>query len=82
MNDVLHHVQDRAAYLKSVARHLKRGGRLAVVDYTPDASPHKGNPELIVSEAQANEWAEAAGLVRAESFALYSDRYFVIYRKP
>ena len=82
MNDVLHHVQDRAAYLKSVARHLKRGGRLAVVDYTPDASPHKGNPELIVSEAQANAWAEAAGLVRGESFVLYTDRYFVIYRKP
>lgn len=82
MNDVLHHVEDRATYLKSVARHLKRGGRLAVVDYTPDASPHKDNPELIVSEAQANAWAEAAGLVRGESFALYSDRYFVIYRKP
>jgi len=82
MNDVLHHVQDRAAYLKSVARHLKRGGRLALVDYTPDGSPHKGTPDLIVSEAQVNEWAEAAGLVRAESFALYTDRYFVIYRKP
>lgn len=82
MNDVLHHVEDRATYLKSVARHLKRGGRLAIIDYTADASPHKGSPELIVTEAQANEWAEAAGLVRGESFALYTDRYFVIYRKP
>jgi len=82
MNDVLHHVEDRATYLKSVARHLKRGGRLAIIDYTADASPHRGSPELIVTEAQANDWAEAAGLVRGESFALYTDRYFVIYRKP
>lgn len=82
MNDVLHHVEDRATYLRSVARHLKRGGRLALIDYTADASPHKGNPDLIVTEAQANEWADAAGLVRGESFALYTDRYFVVYRKP
>ncbi len=81
MNDVLHHVQDRATYLKNVARHIKKGGRFAIVDYTADGSPHKGNPDLIVSEAQVNEWAEAAGLERTQAFALYSDRYFVIYTK-
>jgi ubiquinone/menaquinone biosynthesis C-methylase UbiE len=81
MNDVLHHVQDRAAYLKTLAGQIKRGGRLAIVDYTPEASPHKANPELIVSEAQVNEWAAVAGLERTESFALYPARFFVIYTK-
>ena len=81
MNDVLHHVQDRAAYVKNVARHLKRGGRFAIVDYTADGSPHKGEPALVVSEQQVNEWAAAAGLARTQSYALYSDRYFVIYTK-
>lgn len=82
MNDVLHHVEDRATYLRNLARQLKRGGRLALIDYTADGSPHKGNAELIVTEAQVNAWAEAAGLVRGESFALYTDRYFVVYRRP
>lgn len=81
MNDVLHHVQDRAGYLKTLASQMKRGGRLAIVDYTADASPHKGNAELIVTELQVNEWAALAGLERTQAFALYSDRYFVIYTK-
>ena len=81
MNDVLHHVQDRAAYLKNLARHLKKGGRLAIVEFKPEGSPHQGQPELIVSEAQVNDWADAAGLERSEAFALYADRYFVIYTK-
>ena len=81
MNDVLHHVQDRAAYVKAVARHIKRGGRFAIVDYTADGSPHQGTPELIVTEAQVNEWCAAAGLERTQAYALYADRYFVIYTK-
>ncbi len=81
MNDVLHHVQDGAGYLKALARSLKRGGRFAIVDFTAEGSPHRGNAELIVTEAQVNEWAAAAGLERTQSFALYTDRYFVIYTK-
>ena len=81
MNDVLHHVQDRAAYLKTLASQIKRGGRLAIVDYLPESSPHKGSPDLIVTEAQINEWAALAGLERGESFSLYTDRYFLIYTK-
>lgn len=81
MNDVLHHVQDRAGYLKTLASQMKRGGRLAIVDYTADGSPHKGNPELIVTEQQVNEWTAVAGLERTQAFALYSDRFFVIYTR-
>ena len=81
MNDVLHHVQDRASYLKNLARHLKKGGRLAIVDYTADGSPHRNDPAQVVTEPQVNEWAAAAGLERTQAFALYSDRYFVVYTK-
>lgn len=81
MNDVLHHVQDRAGYLKVLATQIKRGGRLAIVDYTPEGSPHRSNPELVVSQAQVDEWAAAAGLERTQAYALYSDRYFVIYTR-
>jgi ubiquinone/menaquinone biosynthesis C-methylase UbiE len=81
MNDVLHHVQDKALYVKTLAKSLKRGGRFAIVDYTADGSPHKDNPELIVTEAQVNEWAMAAGLERTQAFALYTDRYFVVYTR-
>jgi ubiquinone/menaquinone biosynthesis C-methylase UbiE len=81
MNDVLHHVQDRAGYIQAIARSLKRGGRFAIVDFNADSGPHRGQPDLIVTEAQVNEWAAAAGLERTQAFALYSDRYFVIYTR-
>jgi ubiquinone/menaquinone biosynthesis C-methylase UbiE len=81
MNDVLHHVADRALYMKNLARHLKKGGRLAIIDFTPAASPHKDKPELVVSQAQVDDWAAAAGLVRTEAFSLYTDRFFVVYTK-
>lgn len=81
MNDVLHHVQDRPAYLKTLAGQIKRGGRLAIIDYTADGTPHKNAPDLVVSQAQVDEWATLAGLVRSEAFSLYTDRYFVIYTK-
>lgn len=81
MNDVLHHVEDPAGYLKAVARHLKPGGRLALIDYLPDGSPHRGDASMIVTEAQVNEWAGAAGLTRTQTFSLYTDRYFHVYTK-
>lgn len=82
MNDVLHHVEDRAGYMKAVTRHLKPGGRLAIVDYTAEGSVHRDDPRMIVTETQVDTWASAAGLRRTQSFALYSDRYFVIYTRP
>jgi 2-polyprenyl-3-methyl-5-hydroxy-6-metoxy-1,4-benzoquinol methylase len=82
MNDVLHHVEDRAVYLKSLASYLKPGGRLAIVDFIPEASPHRTQPELTVSEAQAEGWLRAAGLTLAEKVKLFDDRFYIIYEKP
>jgi ubiquinone/menaquinone biosynthesis C-methylase UbiE len=82
MNDVLHHVQDRAAFLQKLASYLKRGGRLTIVDYRPGVGPHKAQPELEVSEAEVDGWLRAAGLERSKSVPLFGDRYFLIYRKP
>ncbi len=81
MNDVLHHVQDRPLYLKNLAKYVKKGGRFAIVDYTAEGSPHRGDPAQIVTEPEVNAWAAAAGFERTQSFALYSDRYFVVYTK-
>lgn len=79
MNDVLHHVGDRAGYIKAVTRHLKPGGRLAIIDFTAEGSPHRDDPTMIVTETQVDDWASAASLTRIHTIALYRDRYFVIY---
>jgi len=81
INDVLHHIANRALYVKNLAEYLKPGGRIAVIEFTPEQSPHKADPTLIVSEAQTNEWMAAAGLKQIEKVNLFTDKYFVIYGK-
>ena len=81
MHDVLHHVEQRQAYLKAVAQYLKPNGRLAVVEFNPQDSPHRADPALVVSKEQATAWMAAAGLVPAEDVALFPDKWFVIFKK-
>ena len=80
-HDVLHHVENRAAYLKSVAGYLKPGGRIVVIEFNPGDSPHKAEPALVVSKEQTAAWMADAGLVPSEDIQLFPDKYFVVYRR-
>ena len=81
MHDVLHHVEQRQAYLKSVAGYMKPTGRIAVVEFHPKDSPHKAEPSLVVSKEQAAAWMAEAGFVPGEDIALFPDKWFVIYKR-
>ena len=80
-HDVLHHIQDRARYLKAAAGYLKPGGRVVVIDYERGQGPHQAAPELEVSRDQLDAWAKDAGLKQAEDVRMFPDRYFLIYSK-
>ncbi len=81
MHDVLHHVEQRQAYLKAVAQYMKPNGRIAVVEFHPQDSPHKADPSLVVSKEQAAAWMAEAGFVPTEDIALFADKWFVIYQR-
>jgi ubiquinone/menaquinone biosynthesis C-methylase UbiE len=81
MHDVLHHVEQRQAYLRSVAQYLKPSGRIAVVEFNPKDSPHKDDAALIVSKEQGAALMADAGFVVDEEIALFPDKWFVIYRR-
>lgn len=81
MHDVLHHVEDRAGYLKSAAKYVKPSGRFVLIDYRADQSPHKDQPNLIVSEDQATTWMKAAGFGKVEKVSLFPDKYFLIFSR-
>ena len=80
-HDVLHHVENRAAYLKSVAGYLKPGGRIVVIEFNPGDSPHKAEPQLVVSKEQTAAWMADAGLAKSDDITLFPDKYFVVYRR-
>jgi cyclopropane fatty-acyl-phospholipid synthase-like methyltransferase len=79
MNDVLHHIEDRPGYLTQVVRYLKPGARFAVIEPTPEQSPHRGEPKLIVSKEQAGEMLKVAGLSAIEEVKFFANKWFVIY---
>lgn len=81
LHDVLHHVEQRQAYLKAAAQYLKPAGRIAVVEFNPKDSPHKDDAALIVSKEQAAAWMAEAGLVPVKDVPLFADKWFVIYQK-
>ena len=82
-HDVLHHIENRGAYLKAVVSYLKPAGRVAIIelDKNHPGVPHSNEPELQVSKEQVNQWMAAAGFHPAEEFNLFEDKWFIVYAR-
>jgi ubiquinone/menaquinone biosynthesis C-methylase UbiE len=79
--DVLHHIENRAEYLKNLAQYLKKTGRIAVIDFHPELGPHKDDPKLQVTRDQTKAWMAAAGFKPIEEHPLYTDKWYVVYAR-
>jgi ubiquinone/menaquinone biosynthesis C-methylase UbiE len=80
-HDVIHHVGNRAAYLKTLAGYLAPTGRIVVIDYEGGQGPHRDQPELEVTRAQLTAWMKDAGFVQVEDVKLFTDKYFLAFAK-
>ena len=81
INDVLHHIEDRATYLRNLAKYMKPGGRVALIDFIPEKGGHRGQPELQISKEQATALMAQAGLSPVEDIPLFEDKYFVVFAR-
>jgi ubiquinone/menaquinone biosynthesis C-methylase UbiE len=81
INDVLHHIEDRAAYLKSLATYVAPAGRIAIIDFRPGQGGHLNQPELRVTKEQTDGWMAAAGFKPSEEIDLFTDKWFVVYSR-
>jgi len=80
-HDVLHHIEDRAGYLKAVAGYMKPSGRIAIVELPPTGS-HKDDPSLVVTKDQVKGWMADAGFVPVKEFdGLNEGKWFIIYAR-
>ncbi len=70
INDVLHHIQNRAVYLKALGAYLKAGGRIALIemDNNDPETPHRNQPELLVAREEILQWMSDAGFQLAEEY--------------
>lgn len=94
-HDVFHNVQDRPGFLALVARSLKPGGRIAIIEQEFDDPIAKkwDIPENRITPRQLTEWMSGIGFERIGSFDLFQgennppgtgmpERWFVVYRRP
>ena len=79
MHDVLHHIEDRAAYVAALSKYLKPDARVAVIDYKPERSPHKDRPAMLVSKEDARALFATIGLKPIDDVALFDDKWFVVF---
>jgi ubiquinone/menaquinone biosynthesis C-methylase UbiE len=75
--DTLHHIDERADYLKGLRVYLRPGGRIAVIDFD-GASPHIF-PSLKYPRRALMSWMEGAGYRFVRSFDFVVDNFFMIY---
>jgi len=79
MHDVLHHIEQRPAYLRNLVKYLKPSARIAIIDYNAANSPHRGDASMQVTAEQAAAWLREVGFEPIESVTLFTDKWFVIY---
>jgi cyclopropane fatty-acyl-phospholipid synthase-like methyltransferase len=78
--DTYHHIENRPAYFARLAKKLKAGARLAIVDFKKD-SPMGPPPEMRLLPEEVQTELEKAGYVRAASHAFLPQQYFLVFTR-
>jgi ubiquinone/menaquinone biosynthesis C-methylase UbiE len=79
--DVLHHIDQRPAYYAKLARALKPGGRIVIIDFFKKKLP-VGPPESMkLSEEQVVEELKAAGFEKTAAHDFLPYQYFLEFRR-
>lgn len=60
--DTWHHIENRAAYARTLRQYLRKAGRVVIVDFKPDADPAIGPPrEMRLSPEQISDELRGGG---------------------
>jgi ubiquinone/menaquinone biosynthesis C-methylase UbiE len=83
LHDVLHHIEQREAYLRALAAYMPVGSRIVVVDYDMNVPgvPHSNQPEMLIGPDQVAGWMRAAGFDVTREVEMFPDKFFVVYTK-
>lgn len=80
--DTYHHFGDRETYFAKLAKGLKPGGSLVIIDFMPGDQPVGPPAEMKIAPAQVVEELEAAGFEIAETDSALLPHQFIMIAKP
>ena len=78
-HDVLHHVENRAEYLKTLTGYLKPGARIVVVEFTGGRQPAQGPAGAGRRQGAGRQLMAGIGFAPSEDHPLFKDKWFVGY---
>ena len=79
--DVLHHIENRAAYYPKLAKALKPGGRIAVIEFYKKDLPIGPPASMKLSEAEVTSELGAAGFVLTRRLDFLPYQYYLFFEK-
>lgn len=79
--DVLHHIEHRPAYYPKLARALRPGGRIVIVDFYKKALPVGPPEKMKLSESEVTAELKAAGFRQSRSLDFLPYQYFLVFQR-
>jgi ubiquinone/menaquinone biosynthesis C-methylase UbiE len=77
--DTLHHIENRPQYLKGLAKYVRPGGRVAIIDFSKDWPA--GHEAMAYPLELLDGWMRDAGFARVSAHDYLDNSFFVIWRK-
>src|ERR1039457_3762944 len=79
--DVLHHIENRPAYYSRLAKVLKPGGRIVIVDFFKKELPVGPPPSMILSDDEVVAELKAAGFTLTKRLDILPYQYYLFFEK-
>src|ERR1017187_7401718 len=79
--DVLHHIENRPAYYTKLARALKPGGRIVVIDFYPKPAPVGPPPSMKLSDQAVIAEFRDAGFTLVKRLDILPYQYFLFFER-
>ena len=79
--DVLHHIDNRPAYYAKLAKALKKGGRIVVIDFYKKELPVGPPPAMKLSEKEIAAEFQKAGFALAKRLDILPYQYYLFFER-
>lgn len=79
--DVLHHIDNRPAYYAKLAKALKQGGRIVVIDFYKKELPVGPPPEMKLSAEEIVAEFQKAGFALAKQLDILPYQYYLFFER-
>jgi ubiquinone/menaquinone biosynthesis C-methylase UbiE len=80
-SDTTHHIEHRIDLYHKLSPAIRKGGRIAIIDASPDAPGHPHKAEELVPKAQAIQEVEQSGFKLVNDYNFLPRDYFLVFEK-